>query len=281
MILENDELDLIVSKITKSIIEIRYLIKKSFLDLSSFSNSKNNKIYIQSNNIFKKNLSQLNSIRILLSNNDNMYDINKDGKYLLSYDVIDDIDNLYCNVPVSTVFCVFEYSNDKIIDGRNIVMAGYSIYGLSTQLVICKYGKVDIFSLDCIIDKWSIIFSNYKIVEKGLIYSIDSYCDEIYNLEYKKYIKNLINEGYKCKNYGSLIINFHRILIKGGIIINFFSYKKLVFTLYPLAYILEKAEGMTLNENNESIINISFPKNLNEECQFIFGSEYEIFKLII
>lgn len=283
MNLENDDLDIIISKITKSIMEINYLITKNTLDLSSVLkpnyNLQNKKILNQSNNILKKNLLQIKSIKTLLSNKDMIYDINKDGKYLVSYDALDDIFNLDYNMALGTIFCVFEYNNDMIMDGRNIVLSGYSIYSLSTQLVTCKYGRVDIFSLDTILDKWSIICTNYKMRDKGLIYCISGS-----NKKYNKCITNLIDEGYKSRNIGSIVFDFHRTLIKGGLIINLIDNKdgglELVYRAYGLAYIIEKAEGMSLNENFESILNISFPKDINQTISVFFGSEYEIFKLM-
>ena len=285
--MENDELDLIISKITKSIIEINKLIvRKSIIDLSSVLNSnhnyENNKILNQSNSILKKNLLSLKSIKTLLSNNDNIYNINIDGKYLISYDALDDILNLDYNMAVGTIFCVFEYCNDKIIDGNNIVLSGYSIYNLSTNLVICKYGKVDIYSLDIVSNKWAIINSNYKMRDKGLIFSIGE--SNLINFKYNNYVNNLINNGYKSKYIGSIVYDFHRTLIKGGLIINITDNKdgglNLVYKAYALAYIIEKAEGMSLNENFESILNIPFPNDINKIISVFFGSEYEIFKLI-
>lgn len=285
--MENDELDLIISKITKSIIEINKLIvRKSIIDLSSVSNSnhnyENNKILNQSNSIIKKNLLSLKSIKTLLSNNDNIYNINIDGKYLISYDAIDDILNLDYNMAVGTIFCVFEYCNDKIIDGNNIVLSGYSIYNLSTNLVICKYGKVDIYSLDIVSNKWAMINSNYKMRDKGLIFSIGE--SNLINFKYNNYVNNLINNGYKSKYIGSIVYDFHRTLIKGGLIINITDNKdgglNLVYKAYALAYIIEKAEGMSLNENFESILNIPFPNDINKIISVFLGSEYEIFKLI-
>jgi fructose-1,6-bisphosphatase I len=285
--MENDELDLIISKITKSIIEINKLIvRKSIIDLSSVLNSnhnyENNKILNQSNSILKKNLLSLKSIKTLLSNNDNIYNINIDGKYLISYDALDDILNLDYNMAVGTIFCVFEYCNDKIIDGNNIVLSGYSIYNLSTNLVICKYGKVDIYSLDIVSNKWAVINSNYKMRDKGLIFSIGE--SNLINFKYNNYVNNLINNGYKSKYIGSIVYDFHRTLIKGGLIINITDNKdgglNLVYKAYALAYIIEKAEGMSLNENFESILNIPFPNDINKIISVFLGSEYEIFKLI-
>jgi fructose-1,6-bisphosphatase I len=285
--MENDELDFIISKITKSIIEInKLIIRKSLIDLSSvlnsFHNYENNKILNQSNAILKKNLLSSKFIKTILANNDNIYNINKDGKYLISYNALDDIFNLDYNMSVGTIFCVFEYNNDKIIDGNNIVLSGYCIYNLKTNLVICKYGKVDIYSLDMISDKWEMIYSNYKMRDKGLTYSISE--SNLINFKYSNYVKNLINSGYKSKYVGSIVYDFHRTLIKGGIIINLTDNKdgglNLVYKAYALAYIIEKAEGMSLDENFQSILNIPFPKDINEVISVFFGSEYEIFKLI-
>ena len=286
MNLENDDLDIIISKITKSIMEISYLITKNTLDLSSVLkpnyNLQNKKILNQSNDILKKNLLQIKSIKTILSNRDTLYDLNKDGKYLISYDALDDILNLDYNMAVGTIFCVFEYCNDKIIDGNNIVLSGYSIYNLSTNLVICKYGKVDIYSLDIVSNKWAVINSNYKMRDKGLIFSIGE--SNLINFKYNNYVNNLINNGYKSKYIGSIVYDFHRTLIKGGLIINITDNKdgglNLVYKAYALAYIIEKAEGMSLNENFESILNIPFPNDINKIISVFLGSEYEIFKLI-
>jgi len=291
---ENDDLDLILSKLSKSITEISYLIRKSSpLDLSSVLGSENpsgelvKKLDIDSNNILKKNLSLVKSIKYLASEEDDeKIEINKEGKYLVSFDPLDGSSNIDCNITVGTIFCVFEYDNNKLIDGRNIVMAGYSLYGGSTQLVVCKYGKVDIFSLDEISDKWSMIFTNYKMKDQGNIYSINESYKTIYNSKYNEYIDSLIYEKYNMRWVGSLVADFHRTLIKGGVILYPGNKKnkkgkiRLVYEAYPLAYIIEKADGMSYDGNVNSILNIPFPKDIHERTPIFFGSEYEIFKLM-
>ena len=294
MNLENDNLDVILSKLSKSIMEISYLIRKSSpLDLSSVLGSENpsgeqvKKLDIDSNNILKKNLSSVKSIKYLASEEDDeKIEINKEGKYLVSFDPLDGSSNIDCNITVGTIFCVFEYDNNKLIDGRNIVMAGYSLYGGSTQLVVCKYGKVDIFSLDEISDKWSMIFTNYKMKDQGNIYSINESYKTIYNNKYNEYIDSLIDEKYNMRWVGSLVADFHRTLIKGGIILYPANKKnkkgkiRLVYEAYPLAYIIEKADGMSYDGNLKSILNVPFPKDIHQRTPIFFGSEYEIFKLM-
>jgi fructose-1,6-bisphosphatase I len=295
MKLENDDLDTILSKVSKSIMEISYLVRKSSpLDLSSVLGNENpsgeqvKKLDIDSNNILKDNLSSVSTIKYLASEeDDNLIEVNKKGKYLVSFDPLDGSSNIDCNITVGTIFCVFEYNqNNKLINGGNIVMAGYSLYGGSTQLVVCKYGKVDIYNLDLLSDKWALIFTNYKMRDKGDIYSINESYKNIYDNKYNEYIDSLIEENYNMRWVGSLVADFHRTLIKGGVIL-YPSNKKnkkgkirLVYEAYPLAYIIEKAEGMSFDGNVNSILNIPFPKDIHQRTPIFFGSEYEIFKLM-
>ena len=294
MDLNNDDLDLILSRISKSINEISFLIRRSSpLDLSSVLGSENpsgeqvKKLDIDSNNILKDNLSSINSIKFIASEEDDeLIEVNSEGKYLVSFDPLDGSSNIDCNITVGTIFCVFEYNNDIIVDGKNIVMAGYSLYGGSTQLVVCKYGKVDIYSLDILSEKWSMIFTNYKIQDKGNIYSINESYKNIYNNNYNEFINTLIDENYNMRWIGSLVADFHRTLIKGGIILypknknNKNGKIRLIYEAYPLAYIIEKGGGMSYDGKLGSILNIPFPEYIHKRTPIFFGSEYEIFKLM-
>ena len=149
-------------------------------------------------------------------------------------------------------------------------MAGYSLYGGSTQLVVCKYGKVDIYNLDLLSDKWALIFTNYKMKDNGNIYSINESYKNIYDNKYNEYIDSLIEENYNMRWVGSLVADFHRTLIKGGVILYPANKKnkkgkiRLVYEAYPLAYIIEKAEGMSFDGNVSSILNIPFPKDIHQ-----------------
>ena len=164
-------------------------------------------------------------------------------------------------------------------------MAGYSLYGGSTQIVVCKYGKLDMYNLDVLSDKWYLIFSNFKIKDKGNIYSINSLI-KIYIIKYIKFTDSLIDEGYNMRWVGSLVADFHRTLVKGGVILYPENNKnkngkiRLVYEAYPLAYIIEKADGMSFNGKLGSILDIPFPtNNIHKRTAIFFGSKYEILKL--
>jgi fructose-1,6-bisphosphatase I len=122
--------------------------------------------------------------------------------------------------------------------------------------------------------------------DKGDIYSINESYKTIYDNKYNEFIDSLINEKYNMRWVGSLVADFHRTLIKGGIILYPANEKnnrgkiRLVYEAYPLAYIMEKAEGMSFEGSKGSILNIPFPKDIHQRTPIFFGSEYEIFKLI-
>ena len=290
----NNDLDLVFSKICKSIQDISYLIRKtSPLDLSSVLGNENpsgeqvKKLDIDSNNILKNNLSQLDVIRNIASEEDEeLIKINDKGKYLVSFDPLDGSSNIDCNITVGTIFCVFEYNDDTIKNGGNIVMAGYSLYGGCTQLVVTKYGKTDIYNLGVYDDLWHLIYPDFKMSDKGNIYSINESYKNIYSNKYNEYTNNLIKEKYNMRWVGALVADFHRTLIKSGVILYPENSKckngkiRLVYEAYPLAYIIEKCGGMS-SDGTKNILDNEFPwEDIHKRTPIFFGSEYEIFKLL-
>ena len=289
----NDDLDIILSKICNSIQDISQIIRQtSPLDLSSVLGDENpsgeqvKKLDIDSNNILKSNLSTLSTVRHIASEEDDeLLTVNKNGKYLVSFDPLDGSSNIDCNITVGTIFCVFEYHNNTIKNGKNIVMAGYSLYGGCTQLVVCKYGVADIYNFGE--DKlWHLIYPNFKMSNKGNMYSINESYKNIYSKKYNNYIQNLINENYTMRWVGALVADFNRTLIKSGVILYPENNKnkngkiRLVYEAYPLAYIIENCGGMS-SDGNKNILNKEFPcNNIHERTPIFFGSKYEILKLL-
>lgn len=289
-----DDLDLVLTKICKSIQDISYLIRKtSPLDLSSVLGNENpsgeqvKKLDIDSNNLIKNNLSKLDVVRNIASEEDDeLIKVNDKGKYLVSFDPLDGSSNIDCNITVGTIFCVFEYNDNTIKNGGNIVMAGYSLYGGCTQLVVTKYGKTDIYNLGVYDDLWHLVYPNFKMGDKGNIYSINESYKNIYSNKYNDFTNELIKEKYNMRWVGSLVSDFHRTLIKSGIILYPENSKnkngkiRLVYEAYPLAYIIEKCGGMSSN-GIRSILDETFPwENIHKRTPIFFGSEYEIFKLL-
>jgi len=288
-----NDLDLIQREIYKSICDISYCIRNSNpIDLSSVvgvDNSSGDKVKeldMKCNDIIKNNLSQCSLIRYIGSEEEEkLIEVNKSGKYLVSFDPLDGSSNIDANITIGTIFCVFEYNNNAIIDGRNIVMAGYSLYGGCTQLIICKYGRMFIYGLDPKNDIWILLNDNFKMGDQGNIYSVNESNKYIYDNKINNYIDELIKDNYTMRWVGSLVSDFHRTLIKSGIIF-YPSNKKnktgkirLLYEAYPLAYIIEKVGGISSN-GNTSILKLKFPwNNIHQKVPIFYGSYYEMTKL--
>jgi fructose-1,6-bisphosphatase I len=242
------------------------------------------KLDYDSNNILFNNLKKLNCIKTIISEEiDEMKLINKNGKYLVGYDPLDGSSNIDSNISVGTIFSVFEYDeNDFIKNGKNIVLAGYCIYGPTNIMVIANNENVRLYQYQ---GKWNLI--DIKLLpEQGKIYAINESNKYKYNNYINKYINKLIKKGYTARWVGSLVADVHRTLIKGGVIIyplnksSPFGRIRLVYEAYPIAFIFEKLGGKSLSYDNKSILEEDFPyNNIHRKVPiYYFGKkEFELF----
>ena len=225
--------------------------------------------------------------------------VNNDAKYVVLIDPLDGSSNIDVNVSVGTIFSVFRRKSDKgtpvqledfLQKGDNQVASGYLIYGSSTMLVYTTGNGVNGFTFDPGIGVFFLSHPNMKIPENGAIYSVNegnlssfkqpvkdyiTYCQSSNNLEDKK--------PYSSRYIGSLVADFHRNLIKGGI----YMYPstenapkgklRLTYECSPLAFIIEQAGGRAISE--ETRIMDIVPKNLHERVPFFIGSKHMIDKL--
>ena len=287
-----DDLATIQKIIFRCVSDISYVIRCSYLIESASATESNNNtdktknLDLKCNEIIKKNLNECSLIRAFTSEKDeNMINVNDKGKYLLSYDPLDGLSNIKSNITVRTIFCIFEYNNNTIINGYNIVMSGYSLYGGSTQLVICKYGKVNMYNLNPQNDNWMLLNNELLIEDMGSIYSINESNKYIYNSKINNYIDYLIKKNYTTRWIGWLVADFHRILLNGGIVA-YPSNKKnnngkirLLYEAYPLAYIMDSAGGKS-SDGSVQLLKINFPwNNIHQKTPIFYGSYYEMNKL--
>ena len=179
---------------------------------------------------------------------------------------------------------------DFLQKGDNQVASGYLIYGSSTMLVYTTGNGVTGFTFDPGIGVFFLSHPNMKIPENGAIYSVNegnlssfkqpvkdyiTYCQSSNNLEDKK--------PYSSRYIGSLVADFHRNLIKGGIYMYPSSANapegklRLTYECSPLAFLIEQAGGRAISEEKR-IMDI-VPKSLHERVSFFIGSKYMINKL--
>ena len=219
--------------------------------------------------------------------------VNNDAKYVVLMDPLDGSSNIDVNVSVGTIFSVFRRTSkqgdkvelaDFLQAGDQQVAAGYLIYGSSTMLVYTTGTGVNGFTFDPGIGVFFLSHPNMKIPENGKIYSVN----EGNRTHFKQPIKDFISycqsedstnqkEPYSSRYIGSLVADFHRNLIKGGIYM-YPSTKKspngklrLTYECSPLAFIIEQANGRAISESGR-IMEI-VPSELHERVPLFIGSK--------
>ncbi|BAO75331.1 class 1 fructose-bisphosphatase [Winogradskyella sp. PG-2] len=219
----------------------------------------------------------------------NSQDENNQNKYVVLIDPLDGSSNIDVNVSVGTIFSVFRRVtpvgtpvtiDDFLQKGNEQVAAGYVVYGTSTMLVYTTGDGVNGFTLNPAIGTFYLSHPNMQFPEDGKIYSVN----EGNYIHFPKGIKNYIKycqmeEGdrpYTSRYIGSLVSDFHRNMIKGGIYMYPKSSKanngklRLLYECNPMAFLAEQANGKASN-GFIRIMDVE-PKELHQRVPFICGS---------
>ena len=211
------------------------------------------------------------------------------NKYVVLIDPLDGSSNIDVNVSVGTIFSIYRrvttVGNEVTIDdflqkGEEQVAAGYVIYGTSTMLVYTTGDGVNGFTLNPAIGTFYLSHPNLKFPEDGNIYSVNEGNYSHFPLGIKKYIKfcqeQNNNRPYKSRYIGSLVSDFHRNMIKGGIYLypqslNYPNGKlRLLYECNPMAFLAEQANG-SASDGYKRILEIQ-PNSLHQRVPFVCGS---------
>ena len=220
----------------------------------------------------------------------NSIDKNNQNKYVVLIDPLDGSSNIDVNVSVGTIFSIYRRKSKKGSEvelddflqyGKDQVAAGYIIYGTSTMLVYSTGNGVNGFTLNPAIGTFYHSHSDLTIPENGNIYSINEGNYLQFPQFVKKYIKYCQEEKndrpYTSRYIGSLVSDFHRNMIKGGIFLYPETFKnkkgklRLLYECNPIAFICEQAGGAATN-GYKNILDIK-PTSLHERIPFYCGSK--------
>jgi fructose-1,6-bisphosphatase I len=223
-------------------------------------------------------------------------DKKSNGKYVVLMDPLDGSSNIDVNVSVGTIFSIFRRitpvgtpveEKDFLQPGREQVGAGYVVYGTSTMLVYTTGDGVNGFTLNPAIGSFYLSHPDMKFPEKGQIYSVNEGNYRLFPKPVKKYIKycQQVEEDrpYSHRYIGSLVSDFHRNMIKGGIYlypngtINPEGKLRLLYECNPIAFLTEQAGGIATNGDID-ILDI-IPKDIHERAPFYCGSSLMVKKL--
>ena len=217
-------------------------------------------------------------------------DKSNNNKYVVLMDPLDGSSNIDVNVSVGTIFSVFRRITpvgtpvtleDFLQPGINQVAAGYVIYGTSTMLVYTTGHGVNGFTLNPAIGTFYLSHPNMKYPDKGNIYSINEGNYVHFPQGVKDYIKYCqleeADRPYTSRYIGSLVSDFHRNIIKGGIYLYPTTSKtpsgklRLLYECNPMAFIAEQAGGKASN-GFDRIMEIQ-PSALHQRVPFFCGNK--------
>lgn len=218
--------------------------------------------------------------------------IHTNSKYVVLIDPLDGSSNIDVNVSVGTIFSIFRRLSpagtpatpeDFLQPGNRQVAAGYVVYGSSTMLVYTTGKGVNGFTLDPGIGSFYLSHPNMQFPQDGVIYSINEGNYVHFPDGVKKYIKwcqELAPEEkrpYTSRYIGSLVSDFHRNMLKGGIYIYPRGTKspngklRLLYECNPLAFIAEQAGGKASNGHTR-IMDLQ-PEELHQRVPLFIGSK--------
>lgn len=215
----------------------------------------------------------------------------EDGKYIIVFDPLDGSSNIDVNVNVGTIFSILKRlpSTDGDLQasvlqpGYKQVAAGYVVYGPSAVLVYTTGRGVHSFTLDPTIGAYVLTAERMQMPKSGTYYSVNEANAEEWPEGYRRYIDTLRSgrEGtYSSRYIGSLVADFHRTLLKGGIFLYPPTKKqpkgklRLLYEANPLSFIAEQAGGMASNGTGR-VLEIK-PETIHQRTPFMVGSVKEM-----
>ncbi len=216
--------------------------------------------------------------------------VSKNAKYVVCVDPLDGSSNIDVNVAIGTIFSIYRRTSfsgladesDYLQRGTEQIAAGYVIYGSSTMLVYTTGKGVNGFTLDPSIGEFCLSHPDMICPKDGKIYSINEGNYVHFPDGVKKYIKHCqvedsaTNRPYSSRYIGSLVADFHRNLLKGGIFVYPSTLKspkgklRLLYECNPLALIIEQAGGKASN-GFKRILELQ-PGSLHERTPLFIGS---------
>jgi fructose-1,6-bisphosphatase I len=213
------------------------------------------------------------------------------GKYVVIFDPLDGSTNIDVNVSVGTIFSILRRdpksrpdSNplaDVLQRGTRQEAAGYVLYSASTMLVFSTGDGVHCFTLDPSIGAYVLTHERIRMPTRGPYYSVNEANLAGFPEEYRRFLTLLRqDQKYSSRYVGSLVADFHRTLLKGGVFLypptaHYRSGKlRLLYEANPIAFVAEQAGGIA-TDGRQRILDVE-PTSLHQRTPLAVGSQYEM-----
>jgi fructose-1,6-bisphosphatase I len=278
----------------------REINKAGLIDIMGSMGSQNStgeqqqKLDVLANIRFTRALTKGGEVCALISEEtESFVDLSNDGKYVIAIDPLDGSSNIDVNVSIGTIFSIYRRKSkvglpisdaDILQTGDEQVAAGYILYGSSTMLVYTTGHGVNGFTYEPTLGEYVLSHPDMTIPETGKIYSINEGSANSFSQSVKSYIQYCKDNNYTARYIGSLVADFHRNLLKGGIYVYPATAKdvngklRLMYECNALAFIVEQAGGKA-TDGKGRIMEIK-PKDLHQRTPFYVGSKRMVEKAI-
>ncbi len=223
---------------------------------------------------------------IISEETESFVDLNNNGKYVIAIDPLDGSSNIDVNVSIGTIFSIYRRKSDEgtpiseqdiLQKGDEQVAAGYVLYGSSTMLVYTTGFGVNGFTYEPTLGEYFLSHPDLKMPEDGKIFSVNESGLKSFPMNVMNYLQHCKENNYTGRYIGSLVADFHRNMLKGGIYIypatssNPSGKLRLMYECNALAFIAEQAGGKA-TDGQQRILQI-VPKDLHQRTPFYVGSK--------
>ena len=215
------------------------------------------------------------------------------GKYVLLYDPLDGSSNIDYNISIGTIFAIYRRRSesgpgtlaDVLQPGRDLVAAGYIIYGSGTVMVLASPAGVHGFTLDPTVGEFFLSHENIQVPERGNTYSINEGNYHKWSprvREWADWIKSPQDgrPAYGHRYIGAMVADLHRTLLRGGIFVypadkkNENGKLRLLYEASPMAFIVEAAGGAA-HTGTERVLDV-IPTELHQRTPLYIGSRLDV-----
>ncbi len=255
------------------------------------------KLDIYSNEVLVHCLSVRESIGVLASEENEkpilVHQGSENANYAVVFDPLDGSSNIDVNVSVGTTFSILRRPDGVSLNepekwvlqpGSKQIAAGYVVYGSSTILVYSVGNGVHGFTLDPSVGAFILSHPNMQMPNQGNYYSVNEAYRDTFPSYYSDYIDRLQNGGfghkYSSRYIGSMVADFHRTLLKGGIFLypptdsNKEGKLRLLYEANPIAFLAEQAGGIAI-DGSKRILDIQ-PDSIHQRTPLVVGSKAEM-----
>ena len=223
---------------------------------------------------------------IISEEEEKIIEVNKDSNYVIAIDPLDGSSNIDVNVSIGTIFSVYRRvsptggpisQEDVLQRGVEQVAAGYLLYGSSTMMVFTTGSGVNGFTYDPSLGEYFLSHPDMKIPDDGNIYSVNEGSYKSLSTPVKTYINHCRDKGFSGRYIGSLVADFHRNLLKGGIYFYPSTAKspngtlRLMYECNALAFVAEQAGGLAC-DGERRIMEIN-PQDIHQKVPIFIGSK--------